>query len=216
MAELQQGTPQGARPGSPGLDTFPKLLLHHARLRPERPAMREKDFGIWQSWSWAEVARRSARLSPAASRLLGFKRGDKLAVIGDNRPRLYWAMAAAQALGGVPVPVYQDAIAGEMAVRPRPRRGALRRRRGPGAGRQAALECAERLPRLERIIYDDPRGLRHYDQPALMSLRRGAGGGPRLRRRASRVLRRRDRQGQAAATSRSSSTPRAPPASPRA
>ena len=49
MAELQQGARQGARPGTPGLDTFPKLLIHHARLRPERPAVREKDFGIWQS-----------------------------------------------------------------------------------------------------------------------------------------------------------------------
>ncbi|MGB9649254.1 MAG: AMP-binding protein, partial [Stellaceae bacterium] len=88
------------RDGPP--DTFPKLLLEHARLRPDRPANREKDYGIWQSWSWAEVAGEVEALACglAAS---GFRRGDKLAIIGDNRPPLYWAIAATQALGGVPV-----------------------------------------------------------------------------------------------------------------
>src|SRR5260370_39832522 len=96
--------------GAEALDTFPKMLLAHARLRPGRPAMREKDYGIWQSWSWAEVAAEVAALA-AGLASLGFARGDKLAIIGDNRPRLYWAIAAAQALGGGPVPVSQDAIA---------------------------------------------------------------------------------------------------------
>src|SRR6266850_1895242 len=95
-------------------DTFPKLLLEHARVRPDRPANREKDYGIWQSWSWAEVAAEVEALACGLS-AIGFRRGDKLAIIGDNRPRLYWAIAAAQALGGVPVPLYQDSIAEEMA-----------------------------------------------------------------------------------------------------
>ena len=90
-------------------DTFPKLLLENARLRGERPAIREKDYGIWQSWSWAEVARQTQDFALGLA-ALGFKRGDKLGVIGDNRPRLYWAITAAQCLGGVPVPVYQDAV----------------------------------------------------------------------------------------------------------
>ena len=96
------------------LDTFPKLLLEQARVRPHRTANREKDCGIWQSWSWAEVA---AEVEAFACGLaaMGFLRGDKLAIIGDNRPRLYWAIAATQALGGVPVPIYQDSIAEEMA-----------------------------------------------------------------------------------------------------
>ena len=97
-----------------GLDTFPKLLLHHAKVRPERPAIREKDLGIWQTWSWRRFAEevRSLACGLAAQ---GFKRGDHLAIIGDNRPRVYAAMCAAQCLGGIPVPLYQDAVATEMA-----------------------------------------------------------------------------------------------------
>src|SRR4029077_15823296 len=106
--------PAALAPGADALDTFSKMLMAHARLRPDRPAMREKDYGIWQSWSWAEVAAEVAALAGGLA-ALGFKRGDKLGIIGDNRPRLYWAIAAAQALGGVPVPVYQDSIADEMA-----------------------------------------------------------------------------------------------------
>src|SRR5712672_3919533 len=104
--------PIGERAGA--ADTFPKLVLEHARVRPDRPANREKDYGIWQSWSWAEVASEVEALACGLS-AMGFRRGDNLAIIGDNRPRLYWAIAATQALGGVPVPIYQDSIAEEMA-----------------------------------------------------------------------------------------------------
>ncbi|HXQ65137.1 MAG TPA: AMP-binding protein [Alphaproteobacteria bacterium] len=168
MAELQQGTPQGARPGSPGLDTFPKLLIHHARLRPERPAVREKDFGIWQSWSWAE-ALAQVRAIACGLAAAGLKRGDKLAVVGDNRPHLYWSMVAAQALGAVPVPIYQDANAGEMqfVLEHAEVRFAVAEDQEQV---DKLLEAMERLKGLERIIYDDPRGLRNYKQPALMSL----------------------------------------------
>ena len=103
-----------AASGIDALDTFPKMLLAHARLRPERPAMREKDYGIWQSWSWAAVAGEVEALAGGLA-ALGFARGDKLAIVGDNRPRLYWAQMAAQCLGGIAVPVYQDAIAAELA-----------------------------------------------------------------------------------------------------
>src|SRR5437016_12106554 len=112
VATTQEPAISAARPDP--LDTFPKMLMAHARLRPDRPAMREKDYGIWQSWSWADVAAEVAALAGGLA-ALGFSRGDKLAIIGDNRPRLYWAIAAAQTLGGVPVPVYQDSIAEEMA-----------------------------------------------------------------------------------------------------
>src|SRR5215472_9543549 len=148
-----------------GRDTFPKLLLENSRLRGQRPAIREKDYGIWQSWSWAEVARETQDLALGLA-ALGLKRGDKLAIIGDNRPRLYWAITAAQCLGGVPVPVYQDAVAAEMEF-------VL----GHAEARFAIVEdqeqvdkllgIRERLPTLETIIYDDPRGLRHYDYPFL-------------------------------------------------
>src|SRR5947199_2900342 len=147
------------------LDTFPNMLREHARLRPDRPAMREKDYGIWQSWSWGDIAGEVAALAGGLTSL-GFQRGDKLAIIGDNRPRLYWAIAAAQALSGVPVPVYQDSIADEMAF-------VL----DHAEVRFAIVEdqeqvdklvlVKERCPLLETVVFCDPRGLRHYDQPYL-------------------------------------------------
>jgi long-chain acyl-CoA synthetase len=151
--------------GTSALDTFPKLLLEHARVRPDRPANREKDYGIWQSWSWAEVA---AEVEAFACGLaaMGVRRGDKLAIIGDNRPRLYWAIAAIQALGGVPVPIYQDSIAEEMAF-------VLDHAEVRFAVAEdqeqidKILAVKDRLPLLETVIFSDQRGLRHYDQPFL-------------------------------------------------
>ncbi len=103
-----------AKAAMDGRDTFPKLLIDNAARRGKRPAIREKDYGIWQAWNWGEVLD-NVRALACGLAALGFKRGDKIAIIGDNRPRLYWTMAAAQALGGVPVPVYQDSVADEMS-----------------------------------------------------------------------------------------------------
>ena len=142
-------------------DTFPRLLLQHARTRPNHPATREKDLGIWQTWTWAEVANevRALACGLAAD---GFKRGMHLAIVGDNRPRLYWSMIAAQALGGVPVPMYQDAPAAEFVyvlndaeidyalVEDQEQVDKL-------------LEAAPSVPTLAHIYYDDPRGLRNYE-----------------------------------------------------
>src|SRR5262249_17844635 len=95
-------------------DTFPKLLAELAQVRARQPAYREKEYGIWQTYDWAHVARQVER--PAAGLAdLGLARGERMIVIGDNRPRLYWAMCAAQCLGAVPVPVYQDAVTEELA-----------------------------------------------------------------------------------------------------
>jgi long-chain acyl-CoA synthetase len=146
-------------------DTFPKLLLEHARLRPDRPANREKDYGIWQTWTWAQVAAEVEALACGLS-AMGFRRGDKLAIIGDNRPRLYWAVAATQALGGVPVPIYQDSIAEEMAfvLDHAEVRFAIAEDQEQV---DKLLAIKERCPRLEEIIYSDTRGMRHYDHPFL-------------------------------------------------
>ena len=95
-----------------GPDTFPRLLLQHARERGTHPACREKDLGIWQTWTWQQVADEVRALACGLA-AHGFRRGMHLAIIGDNRPRLYWSMLAAQALGGIPVPMYQDAPAAE-------------------------------------------------------------------------------------------------------
>jgi long-chain acyl-CoA synthetase len=147
--------------------TFPRLLLANAERLRTRPAMREKDLGVWQTWTWGAVAAEVRTLACGLA-ALGFKRGDTLAIIGDNRPRLYWAMAAAQSLGGVPVPLYQDAVASEMVYV------------FDDAAAQIAivedqeqvdklLEILPRCPLLNHIIYDDPRGMRHYRQPQLHS-----------------------------------------------
>ena len=142
------------------LDTFPKLLLNRKNLSPNRPAMREKDFGIWQTWTWEQVANevRSVACGLAAA---GFRRGDKLAIVGDNRPRLYWGIAAAQCLGGIPVPLYQDSVAEEMeyVINHADVRFALVEDQEQV---DKLLEIAERCPKLEQIYYDDPRGLKHY------------------------------------------------------
>ena len=146
-------------------DTFPKLLIRNARLYAGRPAYRHKDLGIWRVWTWAQVLE-EVRAFSAGLQELGLKRDDKVAIIGSNRPRLYWAMCAAQALGAVPVPIYADSVAEEMAyildhaevtvavVEDQEQVDKL-------------LSIVDRLPRLALIVYDEPRGLRDYDRQRL-------------------------------------------------
>jgi long-chain acyl-CoA synthetase len=150
------------------LDTFPRYLLHHARVRGDRPAMREKNMGIWQTWNWAEVAAEVRALAAGLAEL-GFRRGENLAIIGDNRPRLYWAMCAVQMLGGVPVPLYQDAVAGEMlfVLQDAEIRFAIVEDQEQV---DKLLETCEQCPQLEQILFDEPRGMRHYTQTCLQSL----------------------------------------------
>ena len=150
-----------------GLDTFPKLLMHHARVRPQQPAIREKDLGIWQTWSWHRFADEVRALACGLA-AHGFKRGDHLAIVGDNRPRVYAAMCAAQCLGGIPVPLYQDAVAAEMAF---PIQNAAISHALAEDQEQVdkLLEILPQCPTLEHIYYDDPRGLRHYRQRQLTS-----------------------------------------------
>ena len=150
-----------------GLDTFPKLLLHHARLRPERPAIREKDLGIWQTWSWRRFADEVRALACGLA-AQGFKRGDHLALVGDNRPRVYAAMCAAQCLGGIPVPMYQDAVAAEMAF-PIQNANIAHALAEDQEQVDKLLEILPQCPSLAHIYFDEPRGLRHYAQPQLMS-----------------------------------------------
>jgi long-chain acyl-CoA synthetase len=148
-----------------GMDTFPKLLIANAKRFGNRPAIREKDFGIWQSWTWGQV-HDEVRALACGLAAQGLKRGDKVAIVGDNRPRLYWTMVAAQAVGGVPVPVYQDSVADEMAfvIEHAEARFAVVEDQEQV---DKLLEIKARCPTLERIIFDDPRGLRHYDQDFL-------------------------------------------------
>ena len=149
-------------------DTFPRCLLDQAQRNAEKPAIREKYLGIWQTWNWREVSDevRSLACGLAAK---GFKRGDKLALIGDNRPRLYWSMSAAQCLGGIPVPMYQDSVADELqfVVEHAEVRFAVAENQEQV---DKLLEIKDRCPNLEFIIYCDPRGMRTYSQEFLIAL----------------------------------------------
>jgi long-chain acyl-CoA synthetase len=143
------------------LDTVPKLMLRNAKQFAVRPAMRFKDLGIWQTWTWAEVRDEIQALAVGLSKL-GLERGDTVAIIGTNRPRLYWTFAAVQSLGGVPVPIYQDSVADEMAY-------VLEHGEVTFAVVEnqeqvdKLLSVASRVPRLRQVIYDDARGLKDYD-----------------------------------------------------
>ncbi|HZQ74312.1 MAG TPA: AMP-binding protein [Burkholderiales bacterium] len=154
-------------PHSDARDTFPKLLMHHAQVRGERPAIREKDLGIWQTWTWKALADevRALACGLAAD---GFKRGDHFAIVGANRPRIYAAMAAVQCLGGIPVPLYQDAPAAEMVF---PLRNAEISHALAEDQEQVdkLLEILPQCPSLRHVYFDDPRGLRNYAQAALSS-----------------------------------------------
>jgi long-chain acyl-CoA synthetase len=162
---LRRGNPVKA--DSETLDTFPKLLMHHARGRPERPAIREKDLGIWQTWTWGEFADEVRGLA-AALAALGLKRGEHFALVGDNRPRFYATMAAGQCLGAIPVPLYQDAVAAEMAF-PIQNAGIAIAFAEDQEQVDKLLEIAPQCPSLAHIIYDDPRGLRHYAKDKLVA-----------------------------------------------
>ena len=153
--------------GNLNLDTFPKLLLHHARERGERPAIREKRRGIWRTMTWRELAKEAAALAVAAS-ARGAQRGAHVALLGDNRPRLYAAMCAAHALGAIVVPLYQDATADEIA-------SSIQNANVTHVFAEnqeqvdKLLEILPRCPSVRCIVYDKDRGMRHYKQPELVS-----------------------------------------------
>jgi long-chain acyl-CoA synthetase len=147
--------------------TLPQLLRRNAERVPKRTALREKDLGIWQSYSWQRYWEevRDLALGLAAA---GFGQGDKLAVIGENRPRLYFAQLAAMSLGGVAVPAYQDAIASELAyVLDHAEISVVVAEDQEQVDKILSLK--DRLPHLKLLVYDDPRGLLNYDDPLLKS-----------------------------------------------
>lgn len=152
-------------------NTLPRLLLAHAKQQPDAPAVREKDLGIWQTWSWTQAATEVREIACGLASL-GFEAGDNLAIVGANRPHLYFAVIAAQCLRGVPVPLYQDAVASEMVFM-----------LDDAAVEFVVVEDQEQVDkllecrdlqaqagqaRIRHIVYDDPRGLRNYDQPGLL------------------------------------------------
>lgn len=147
------------------LDTFPKLLRRNAAEFGKQPAFRHKDLGIWQTWSWADVLG-IVRAYAVGLQQLGLKQGDTIAIVGANRPRMYWTVLAAQMVRAIPVPVYSDAVADELAY-------VLGHADVNFVAAQdqeqvdKVLSVAERVPRLQHIVYDEPRGLRDYDHARL-------------------------------------------------
>src|SRR5689334_24168683 len=130
--------------------------------------MRRKDFGIWQTWTWDQVLDEVRAYATGLSRL-GLKPGDTIAIVGSNRPKLYWSILAAQMLRAVPVPVYSDAVADELAyvlAHAEVRFAAVEDQEQV----DKIISVSERLPKLERIVYDETRGLRDYDHGRLTSI----------------------------------------------
>ena len=147
--------------------TFPQLLLKHATERPDAPALREKEYGIWQTWSWREAAQ-TVRHMACGLRALGLAPGQNLAFISDNRPHVYMGFLAVQACGAVPIPLYQDAVAAEMLFVMEDAEIAFAFAENQEQV-DKLLEVRESVSSIRHIIYDDPRGLRKYDQPGLIS-----------------------------------------------
>ncbi len=170
MTQAQFGTVSAAQAeevARMGDTTFPRLLAKHASERPQAPALREKDLGIWQAISWSALKADVEALACALD-ADGFKRGMNFALIGENRPRLYTAMIAVQTLGGIPVPMYQDAVAAEMVFVFQNAEIAF----GLVEDQEQVdklLEISPQCPLLQHIYFDDPRGLRNYSDARLAS-----------------------------------------------
>jgi long-chain acyl-CoA synthetase len=161
---------EATRSGEDRPDTFPKWLHYQAERHGDRHAVREKEFGIWQAWTWRRYRDEIHALACGLA-ALGMNRGDRLAIIGDNRPRLYGAMCAAQCLGAIPVPMYQDSTAQELAyvVQHAEARFAIAENQEQV---DKLLELKADCPTLAYIIYDDERGLRNYEQDFVLGYER--------------------------------------------
>jgi long-chain acyl-CoA synthetase len=148
--------------------TFPRLLLQHASQRPAEPAMREKEYGIWQTHGWADLAEMVGHVACGLHEA-GLCAGEHMVVVGSNRPRLYATMLAIQSLGAIPIPLYQDAVATECVF---PINNADVRFAFAEDQEQVdkLLEIRDKCPQLRGIFFDEPRGLRKYNEPGLQSM----------------------------------------------
>src|ERR1700750_3284273 len=152
---------------SPKTDTLPKLLQRNAEESPHAPGMREKTRGGWHTYNGAAYRDRVRDFALGLA-AMGFQRGDKLSVVGDNRPQLYFAQLSAQLLGGVSVPVYQDSIASELVyVLNHAETSIIVAEDQEQVDK--ALSLKDKLPNLKWVVFEDPRGLWSYDDPMLRS-----------------------------------------------
>ena len=140
----------------------------HAAQRAAAPAMREKEYGIWQALSWADLAALVEQIACGLHEA-GLRKGEHMVVVGANRPRLYATMLAVQSLGAIPIPLYQDAAALECIF---PINNADVRFAFAEDQEQVdkLLEIRDQCPQLQHIYFDNPRGLRKYDEPGLLAV----------------------------------------------
>ena len=150
------------------LDTFPKILRNNALIYKGKPSVREKEYGIWQTLTWDVFYKRALILAKGLKNT-GLKRGEKIAIIGDNRPNLYLSIAAAQILGAVPVPCYQDSVADELQyiLEHAEVKIAIVENQEQV---DKLIEIKDKLPLLKSIFYDDPRGLDNYQKTDALAL----------------------------------------------
>ena len=150
------------------LDTFPKILRDNSTVFADKAAIREKEYGIWQTWSWNDFYN-NAQILAYGFKKNGIKRGDKVAIIGDNRPKLYLTIAASQLLGAIPVPCYQDSVADEILyILDHAEVNIVVVENQEQVDK--VLEVIDRLPKLNLIMYDDPSGLENYDNKNILPL----------------------------------------------
>ncbi|PFG61716.1 long-chain acyl-CoA synthetase [Thioclava sp. ES.031] len=154
--------------GQEPAQSIPALLARNVARYGGYPAYREKEFGIWQSWSWAEAAE-EIRAMALGFLSLGVERGDYIAIIGRNRPMHYWSMVAAQMCGAIPVPLYQDAAADEMAY-VMEHCGARFVVCGDQEQVDKIVEIEDRIHAITHVTYTDKRGMRKYDHSRMNAL----------------------------------------------
>jgi long-chain acyl-CoA synthetase len=159
---------ESARERRDAKDTFAKLMRANAIERARRPAFRHKDFGLWQTWTWAEAYTETRAIAKGLLGL-GLDQGNTMAVVGANRPRLYWSITAAQMVGAIPVPAYADSVADEIAAVLAHSEAAIIIVQDQEQV-DKILSVRDRLPRLQHLVYDEPRGLDDYNYPGLKAL----------------------------------------------
>lgn len=148
--------------------TFPALLDQQARVNGSRVAMREKKFGIWQTYSWTDVHEMVERIALGLAQA-GVKHGNHVALIGGNRPRLHACIAALQTLGAIPVPLYAEAPAADY-VWPITTAEIAHAIVEEQEQVDKLLEIRDRCPALQHIWFDDGRGMRTYTDGCLHAL----------------------------------------------
>lgn len=150
------------------LPSMPHYLLRNAEQYANRVAMRHKDLGIWREWTWKQVCDEVQQYALGLVEL-GLKPGDKVAIIGANRPRLYWSFSAVQSIGAIPVPMYADAVAEEM-VYVLEHAGARFAVCQDQEQVDKVLSIQDQLPAVEKLLFDEPRGLRDYTSDTVVSI----------------------------------------------